>query len=170
MKNSMGNPIADQMVRQKVEWVQRLRMASPMQSKIVSNAIVNIDHATAKVFRTVPVAAGASARDIAPDAPQQFRHHIDRQENDADREEKYPKDTAFFEQIAVACTDANCLVLIGRGHGQSNEAHHLTAYLAAHHPELSARVLPASVADLSHLTKSQLIELGYERLHAAARY
>ena len=92
-------------------------------------------------------------------------HHIDRQENDADREEKYPKDTAFFEQIAVACTDANCLVLIGRGHGHSNEAHHLTAYLAAHHPELSARVLPASVADLSHLTKSQLIELGYERLH-----
>ena len=134
-----------------------------------SNIIVAIDHAGARLFRTVPARQGASAQEIAPDAAQRFHHSIDRQEHDADREEKYPQDTAFFEQIAVACKTADRIVLIGRGHGQSNEAHHLIAYLAAHHPGLSARVLPTLTADLSHITDGQLIELGHHALLDSAR-
>jgi hypothetical protein len=134
-----------------------------------SNIIVVIDHADAKVFSTGPARVGASAHEIAPDPPQRFHHITDRQERDADREEKYPQDTAFFEQIAVACKAADRIVLIGRGHGQANEAQHLIAYLAAHHPSVSARVLPAITADLSHTTDGQLIELGHSALHDAAR-
>ncbi len=139
-----------------------------MPSNIVSNTIVVIDHAGAKVFRTQPARAGASADEIAPDAPQHFQHQINREEHDADREEKYPQDLAFFEQIAGACKTGNRIVLIGHGKGQSNEAHHLAGYLASHHPEVSSRVLPALVADLSHTTDARLIELGYHALHAAA--
>ena len=130
--------------------------------------IVAIDHAGAKVFRTQHARLGASAQEIAPDGPQQFHHQIDRDEHDADREESYPQDTAFFEQIALACKAAERIVLIGRGKGQSNEAHHLAAYLKSHHPDLLARALPALVADLSHTTDAQLIELGHKALHAAA--
>ena len=137
-----------------------------MSSQSVSNIIVVIDHAGANVFRTVPAQAGASAHEIAPDAPQHFQHDMDREAHDADREEKYPQDMAFFEQVAVACKTGDRIVLIGRGSGQSNEAQHLMAYLATHHPDLSARVLPAITADLSHITDAQLIELGHQALHA----
>lgn len=140
-----------------------------MPPQTTSNIIVVIDHADAKVFSTVPARAGASAYEIAPDPPQQFHHAVDRQERDADRDEKYPQDTVFFEQIAVACKAADRIVLIGRGHGQSNEAQHLIAYLAAHYPSLAARVLPAITADLSHITHGQLIELGHKALQDAAR-
>jgi len=139
-----------------------------MPSKIVSNTIVVIDHAGAKVFRTQPARAGASAHEIAPDAPQHFPHQISREEHDADREKKYPQDLSFFEQIAAACKTGDRIVLIGHGKGQSNEARHLAAYLASHHPDVSSRVLPALVADLSHTTDAQLIELGHHALHAAA--
>ena len=133
------------------------------------NIIIAIDHAAAKVFNTTPAQLGATAHEIAPDPPQQFHHSIVLQGHDADREEKYPQDTAFFEQIAVACKSAVRIVLIGRGHGQSNEARHLIAYLAAHHPALASRLLPAMTADLSHITDGQLIELGHKALNDAAR-
>ncbi len=139
-----------------------------MPSKAASNAIVVIDHASANVFRTQPARAGASANEIAPDAPQHFRHQIDREEQDADREETYPQAMAFFEQIAAACKAAERIVLIGRGKGQSNEAHHLNSYLASHHPDVAARVLPILTADLSHITDGELIKLGHHALHPAA--
>ena len=129
--------------------------------------IVAIDHAGAKVFRTHAARAGAPAHDIAPEAPQHFRHQVDRAAHDADREEKHPQDMAYFEQIAVACAAGDRIVLIGRGHGQSNEAHHLGAYLKSHYPEVAARVLPQVTADLSHITDAQLIELGHKALHPA---
>lgn len=140
-----------------------------MSPQSLPNIIVAVDHATAKVFRAGPARAGASAREISHDAPQQFRHHIDRQQQDADRDEKHPEDITFFEQIAGACIDADRIVLIGHGHGQSNAAHHLIAHFSAHHPELADRVLPALTADLSHITDAQLIELGHHALQDAAR-
>lgn len=139
-----------------------------MPSNIASNVIVVIDHAEAKVFRTVPARVGASTHEIAPDAPQHFRHNTARERQDGDRDEKHPDDTTFFEQIVGACTAADRIVLIGRGKGQSNEAQHLIAYLAAHHPDVSARVLPAITADLSHISNGELIALGHHALHAAA--
>ena len=136
------------------------------------NFVVALDHNGAKVFRTLPARAGASAREISPDAPLQFHHDIVRDPRDADRraerDEKYPQDLKFFENIAGACKGANHIALIGHGKGQSNEAHHFAAYLKTHHPDLSARVLPPLVADLSHITDAQLIELGHKELHAAA--
>lgn len=138
-----------------------------MSSQTTKNIIVAIDHAGAKVFETHPARPGAPAHKIAPDAPQQFRHQMDREAHDADREEKYPDDLAFFEQIAVACSAGDRIVLIGRGNGQSNEAHHLGAYLKSHHPDVSARVLPHLVADLSHVTDAQLIDIGQKALHPA---
>ena len=139
-----------------------------MPPQPVPNIIVVIDHAGAKVFRTQQARAGASALEIVPDPPQQFQHQTKSETHDKDREEKYPHDLQFFEQIAVACKAGGRIVLIGRGKGQSNEAHHFLAYLDAHHTDVSARVLPLLTADLSHITDAQLIELGHHTLHAAA--
>ena len=139
-------------------------MPSPTQSDI----IVAIDHAEAKVFHAHHARHGASADEIAPDAPQHFHHELDHAAHDADQKENRPQDTAFFEQIAVACKAAGRIVLIGHGKGQSNEARHLDAYLKTHHPDVAARLLPGLVADLSHITDAQLIELGEHALHAAA--
>lgn len=139
-----------------------------MPAQTAHNIIVAIDHAGAKVFSTQPARVGASAHDIAPDAPLHFHHQVDREAHDADRAETYPQDTAFFEQIAVACKSAGHIVLIGHGRGQSNEAHHLAQFFTTHHPDISARRVPILNADLSHITDAQLIELGHSALHAAA--
>jgi hypothetical protein len=134
----------------------------------VPNFIVVIDHAGAKVFCTMPAPAGASAQEIARDASQHFRHQIDRKDHNADREESYPQDTAFFEQIALACKSGDRIVLTGHGKGQSNEAHDFSAFLATHHPDLAARVLPILNVDLSHITDNAFIGSAHHALHMAA--
>ena len=138
-----------------------------MSLLIQPNIIVAIDHAGAKVFGVQHARAGASAAEIAPAPPPHFLHELNPEAHDADREETYPQDKSFFEQVTVACKSANRIVLIGHGKGQSNKAHHLSTYLATHHPDVAARVLPALTADLSHITDGQLIELGHTALHAS---
>ena len=134
----------------------------------VPNIIVVIDHAGAKVFQTQQARAGASASEIVPDPPQQFQHQKKPESHDEDHEENHAADLQFFEQIAVACKAGGRIVLIGRGKGQSNEAQHLNTYLASHHPDVVARVLPILTADLSHITDGELIKLGHHALHPAA--
>ena len=136
-----------------------------MSLLIQPNIIVAINLAGAKVFGVQHTRAGASAAEIGPAPPQ--LHELNPAAHDADREETYPQDTAFIEQVTVACKSANRIVLIGHGKGQSNKAHHLSTYLATHHPEVAARLLPALTADLSHIIDGQLIELGHTALQAS---
>ena len=142
-------------------------MPSTSAPDFVPDFVIAIDHAGARVFRMRAARAEGPAKDISADAPQEFRHQTDRDAHDANRDEKYPQDAAFFEQIAVACMGGGRIVLIGRGHGQSNEAHHLGVYLKSHHPDVCARVLPQVTADLSHITDAQLIALGHKTLRPA---
>ena len=78
----------------------------------------------------------------------------------ADRDEIYPDDTLFFEQVANAVSAGGEIVLIGHGNGQSNEADHLSGYLQTRHKQTYARIVREIVADLSHLTTPELLDLG----------
>jgi hypothetical protein len=120
--------------------------------------IVVIDHAGAKVYRidwSVDDGRGESAHDA-----QHLLHHLERKAHDADRDETYPRDERFFEQVASAVSGGGEIVVIGHGKGQSNEADHLSAYLQAHHKLTYARIVREIVADLPHLTTPELLDLG----------
>jgi hypothetical protein len=120
--------------------------------------IVVIDHAGAKVYkidRSVDGAHGVTAYD-----PKHLLHHLERKMRDADRDETYPEDEQFFEQVADAVSAGGEIVVIGHGKGQSNEADHLSAYLKTHHKQTYARIVREIVADLPHLTTPELLDLG----------
>jgi hypothetical protein len=120
--------------------------------------IVVIDHAGAKVYR-IDRAADESHGVTAYD-PKHLLHHLERKTHDADRDETWPDDAHFFEQVATAVSAGGEIVVIGHGKGQSNEADHLSAYLQTHHKDTYARVVREIVADLPHLTTPELLELG----------
>jgi hypothetical protein len=126
--------------------------------------IVVIDHAGAQVYRIdlfADDADGVTAHD-----PRQLLHHLERRRHDEDREETYPADERFFEQVADAMASGGHIVVIGHGKGQSNEADHLTAYLSRHHPATYQRIVQELVADLPHLTTPERLQLGQRALLA----
>jgi hypothetical protein len=125
--------------------------------------MIVVDQAGARLYQLGY--EGDNARTEAPHEMQHLLHHIDRKEHDADREETYPADTAFFDSIATAATGNGRIVIIGQGKGQSNEADHLIAYLSDHRPAVHARVARELVADLPKKTAPQLAELARHVLY-----
>jgi hypothetical protein len=124
--------------------------------------IVVIDHAGAKIYsidRAIQDGHGVTAYD-----PKHLLHHLERKMRDEDRDETYPEDERFFEQVADAMSAEGEIVVIGHGKGQSNEADHLSAYLAARHKPTYARIVREIVADLPHLTTPELLDLGRHAL------
>jgi hypothetical protein len=120
--------------------------------------IVVIDRAGAKVYRidrSVDGGHGVTAYD-----PKHLLHHLERKMHDEDRDETYPDDERFFEQVADAMSAGGEIVVIGHGKGQSNEADHLSAYLQSHHKQTYSRIVRKIVADLPGLTTQELLELG----------
>jgi hypothetical protein len=63
--------------------------------------IVVIDHAGARVY---------AIDDGATDEPKHLLHHLERKQHDADREETYPEDDKFFEQVANALATGGPIV------------------------------------------------------------
>jgi len=124
--------------------------------------IVVIDHASAQVYRIdlfADDADGVTAHD-----PRQLLHHLERKQHDEDRDETYPADDRFFEEVSAAVSTGGPIVVIGHGKGQSNEAAHLTAYLKRRHPETYLRILREIVADLPRLTTPERLKLGRDAL------
>lgn len=119
------------------------------------DVLVVIDHAGARLY---PI--HAESQTMAVEETRHLLHeHIDRGRHDADRDEKYPADTRFFEAVAEALPVKGRIVLVSEGKGQSNEAGHLVGYLAQHHHLLSARIADTLVADLSHTTVPEIVML-----------
>jgi hypothetical protein len=117
--------------------------------------LVVIDHAGARIYPIHP-----ESQTMAVEETRHLLHeHIDRRRHDADRDEKYPADTRFFEAVAKALPATGRIVLVSEGQGQSNEAGHFVAYLTQHQHLLCTRVADALVADLSHTTVPQIVTM-----------
>jgi hypothetical protein len=126
--------------------------------------IVVIDHASAQVYRIDLFADDADG--VAAHDPRQLLHHLERTRHDKDRDETYPADTRFFEEVSNALSTGGHIAVIGHGKGQSNEAAHLTAYLKRHHPQTYQRIVREIVADLPRLTTPERLKLGRDALLA----
>ena len=121
-------------------------------------SIVVIDHAGARIYRI------DRSLEVGPvshsDEPKHIHHQRERKNPDNDREELYPADERFFEEIAVSLSSPGEIVLIGHGNGQSNEGDHLSAYLQRRHKDVHRRIVRELHADLPRLTSPELLELG----------
>ncbi len=129
--------------------------------------IVVIDHTGARAYRIDPSQDGAGG--VTAAEPLHILRQGERSRRDEDRDEIYPADARFFEEVATALSPGGPIVVIGHGKGQSNEANHLTAYLKRHHGETYLRIVSERVADLPRLTPPELLKLGRDALLAAER-
>lgn len=121
--------------------------------------LVVLDRADARVY-TIPAEGHARAAL----ATHHLTHDIDRKQHDADRDETYPADIAFFQSIAKALGPLGDVVLISHGKGQSNEAQHFITYLGHHDLPLRGRIMADLTADLSHITVAQCLDLARDAL------
>jgi hypothetical protein len=130
--------------------------------------------ASGKVEHKVPVAtymvivinhAGAYIHlPGSEDAPHHLTHYVDTKDLDRNREETFPDDQHFFSSIADAVADADQIVVISHGSGQSNEGDHLLDWLNSHRKDVRARVTHDLVADLQHTTTPELLDLAAHAL------
>lgn len=135
---------------------------SAQVSPAATDLMIVIDHAGAKVYR-IDAVTGTEQ----PGDPDHLLHHVDRKQHDADREETFPGDMHFFEQVAMAAAGGR-IVVIGHGTGQSDEAGHLSDYLQSHHREVYDRIAQTIAADLPHTSTPELLELARQALHREA--
>ena len=126
--------------------------------------LVAMDHHEAKIYQIGPNAQTASGQEIRPYDPHHFLHHLVHKDQDRQRGQRAPEDPDFYVHIAAALAQAEQVVVVGRGTGHSNAAHHLVEYLAAHHPETHARVVAELAVDLSSITPVQLLDLAQQAL------
>lgn len=130
--------------------------------------LVVMDHHEARVFEIDVASPDETKHVIRPYDPHHFLHHLTHKDQARERGQRAPEDATFYERIAQALAQGQRIVVIGRGTGTSDAADHLVAYLAAHHREISARVVGEMTADLSHVTEPQLLALGRGRLAGRA--
>jgi hypothetical protein len=122
----------------------------------VDTSIVVIDHRAARILKLGRDANRAPVNQ-KPNDPHGFHRHLIHRREAHYEGERVPEDTSFFERIAHDLTSSGPIVIFGHGHGKSDEADLLLAYLHKHHPELADRVLATGHGDLSALSES-LIE------------
>ena len=116
--------------------------------------MVVIDRAEARIYPIPP--AGQARAALATD---HLTHQIDATQHDANRDQTYPADIAFFGSIAKALGPSGGVVLISHGKGQSNESRHFITYLDHHDLPLRGRIMANLTADLSHITVAQCLDL-----------
>lgn len=128
--------------------------------------LVAVDHHEAKIYQIGPNSQTASGPEIKPYDPHHFLHHMTHKDRDRQRGQRAPEDPDFYAHIAAALVHAEQIVVVGHGTGHSNAATHLVEFLAAHHPEIHARVVAERVVDVSGVTPAQLLEIGQQALGA----
>jgi hypothetical protein len=121
--------------------------------------VVVVDHHGAKIFRIEPGSDDASPHQITPYDPHHFLHHLTHKDQSREEGQRASEDPSFYRRIGDALATGEGIVVVGHGKGKSNAARHLVEYLRLHHPEAYQRVVHEIEADLSALTRPQLLEL-----------
>ncbi len=124
--------------------------------------LVVIDHHEARIFAVDLPGRGTTPQDIRPYDPHHFLHHLTHKDQPRERGQRAHEDATYYDRIAQALVNARRIVIIGRGTGHSDAAHHLVEYLTKHHVETAQKLLGELTADLSHITEPELLALARE--------
>lgn len=131
------------------------------------NRLVVVDHHEAHVYDLDLKSADAADHAIRPYDPHHVLHHLSHKDKSRERGQRAPEEPGFYQRIADTLVSASRIVLIGHGKGHSNAAHHLDEHLRKHCPETFQKVVCEVVADLSSLTRPQLLAMARRALTPA---
>jgi hypothetical protein len=124
-----------------------------------SHWLLVIDHHQARIYRSEM--HGTVPERIMPHEPTDYFRHA-HNSRDFSRGQEKPDPNSFFEPVASALKGAGSILVFGSGKGTSSEMEQFVAWVAVHHPELSARIVGSVVVDEHHLSEDQLLSRARE--------
>ncbi len=129
-------------------------------SRDAPDLLVVIDHHEARVFRLDVRSRDAAEHRIEPHDPHHFLHHLSHKDQPREREQRAHEDAGSYEQISEALIAGGRIVVVGHGAGHSDAASHLVASLRTYHPEVFQRLWRVVTADISAMTRPELLDAG----------
>jgi hypothetical protein len=127
------------------------------------DVVVSIDHHGAKLYR-VDLSTTQAGEAVKPYDPYHFLHHLHHREELREQGQRAPEDLTFYDRIAEALRDADRIVVLSHGTGESNAAHILAERLAKHHPDVYARIVKQADVNTSAMTEAEIIAYARDAL------
>jgi hypothetical protein len=125
--------------------------------------VVLIDHHGAKLYR-INLASNQQGGTIRPYDPHHFLHHLHHRDEEREYGQRAPEDLTFYEWIAEALRQADRVVLLSHGTGESNASQILAERLKKQHPDVYARIVRQADVNTSAMTEAEVIAYARQAL------
>jgi len=120
------------------------------------DVVVLIDHHGAKLYR-IDLSSTQAGEAVKPYDPHHFLHHLHHREELREQGQRAPEDLTFYDRIAAALRDADRIVLLSHGTGESNAAQIFAERLEKKHPNVYARIVSQAAVNTSAMTEAEII-------------
>ncbi len=119
------------------------------------DVVVLIDHHGAKLYR-LGLSSNQRGEAIRPYDPHHFLHHLHHRNELQERGQRAAEDLTFYDKIAEALRDADRIVLLSHGTGESNASQILAERLKKLHPNVYARIVRQADVNTSAMTEPEI--------------
>jgi hypothetical protein len=127
------------------------------------DVVVLIDHHGAKLYR-INLLSIQTAETVRPYDPHHFLHHLRHRDEHHESGQRAPEDLTFYDRIAEALRDADRIVLLSHGTGESDAAQILAECLKKQHPNVYARIIRQADVNTSAMTEAEIIAYARQAL------
>ena len=132
------------------------------------DVVVLIDHHSAKLYR-IDLSSNQPGEAIRPYDPHHFLHHLHHRDELREQGQRAPEDLTFYDRIAEALRDADRIVLLSHGTGESNASQILAKRLKKQHPNVYARIVRQAVVNTSAMTEAEIVAYARQALATDAQ-
>jgi len=129
--------------------------------------VVLIDHHGAKLYR-IHLASNQHGETVKPYDPHHFLHHLHHRDEEREHGQRAPEDLTFYDRIAEALREADRIVLLSHGTGESNASQILAERLKKQHPKVYARIVRQADVNTSAMTEAEVIAYARQALATGA--
>jgi hypothetical protein len=143
---------------------QGLAAGSPSVPEHNNRVIVVVDRHGAHLYKEAGDEKFEPEAKVSPHDPFHFQHHLIHRKEAHYQGERAPEEGSFYDEIAKRLADAEEIILIGHGTGQSSAVDYLAEYLKTHHFTIYQHVIATEKADLSALTPGQIEAIAKKHL------
>jgi hypothetical protein len=127
------------------------------------DVVAVIDHHGAKLYR-VHLSSDQHGETVKPYDPHHFLHHLHHGDQLREHGQRAPEDLTFYDRIAEALRDADRIVLLCHGTGESNASQILAERLKKQHPGVYARIVRQADVNTSAMTEAEIIAYARQAL------
>jgi hypothetical protein len=127
------------------------------------DVVAAIDHHGAKLYR-VHLSSDQHGETVKPYDPHHFLHHLHHGDQLREHGQRAPEDLTFYDRIAEALRDADRIVLLCHGTGESNASQILAERLKKQHPGVYARIVRQADVNTSAMTEAEIIAYARQAL------